>query len=464
MNEAETKNGQTMESSVKVPVKPRRPWWRRVVRWVAIVGVLLFVAVVIWGWYVSRQLRAEITRIRDAGEPLVFKDLETGLPKPEEDQDAAWYYNAGLALVRPTGIIEALEPYWVAATRPASQPSSEQLAQARNILDRNKLAFEMFDQGAALPFGRFNLNMQYGMGPAIERLAVVRSAFKLLSLRTREAVGRGQADQAAEVVISSFAALRILRTQPTVIVQVSGVTCRSLLLTDAQAVLNLAQLSEGSLARLQRAVQESWMDNEIERMVLADRVYGIAGMRCDLVTLVDEQVAAKLVEEGIAPSMPEGSWLNPFPRQLSLGYLKDMDRLLQASRKPWPEIVTAMSQPGLARSTLGRLLVPSMTRSVVLTGRSLAKMRCTAVAIMIRRHLIRHGMLPETLAELIPAWADALPADPFTGKSLIYRREPGGYIVYGVGEDLQDDGGLLEGSEGDQRVDCGVRVRTGEKP
>ncbi|HOW69415.1 MAG TPA: hypothetical protein PKY77_02340 [Phycisphaerae bacterium] len=453
-----------METTIKATVKPKRTWWRRVLKWVAVAGVLLFVGVLIWGWHVTRQLRAEITRIRDAGEPLVFKDLEAGSPRLEEDQDAGWYYNAALALVHPKGIIEALEPYWAAATRPASQPSAEQHGHARRILERNRLALEMFDRGAALPFGRFSLDMQYGMGPSIERLTVVRSAFKLLSLRTREAVGRGRADQAVESVISSFAALRVFRPQPAVIVHISGVTCRSLLLTDAQAVLNLAQLPEESLARLQRVVQDSWLDNEVERMVLADRVYGIAGMRSDLLGLVDEQAAARLAEESTAPSMPGGSWLNPIPRQLALGYLKDMDRLLQASRKPWPEIVAAMNQPDLARSTLGRLLVPSITRSVVLTGRSLAQVRCTAVAIMIRRHLITHGKLPDTLAELVPAHTDPLPADPFTGKSLIYKREAGGYVVYSVDDDLRDDGGRLERIEGDSGLDSGARVRMSKQP
>lgn len=464
MSDAAAKDGTTMEPTIKTTAKPKRTWWRRVLKWVVVVGVLLFVGVVIWGWYVTRQLRAEIIRIRDAGEPLTFKDLEAGWPKLEEDQDAGWFYNAGMALVRAKGVIEALEPYRAVATRPASQPSAEERERAQRILERNKLAFEMFDRGAALPFGRFSMDMQHGMAPSLERLATVRGAFKLLSLRTREAVRQGQADSALEAVVSSLGLLRVFRPQPAAVIHMSCVACRSLMLTDAQEVLNLDQLSEESLARLQLVVQESWVDNELERMILAERVYGMVLMRSDLMAVVDGQLALKLAEENGVPSMPAGSWLDPIPRQLNLGYLRDIDRMLQAARQPWPGILTAMSNPGLAHSTLGQLLAPSVTRSVILTGRSLAQVRSTAVAIMIRRYAIKHGKLPDTLAELVPAYTDALPADPFTGKSLIYKREPGGFVVYSVDEDLQDDGGRLERDKPEDRIDCGAYVRVSQRP
>jgi hypothetical protein len=35
-----------------------------------------------------------------------------------------------------------------------------------------------------------------------------------------------------------------------------------------------------------------------------------------------------------------------------------------------------------------------------------------------------------------------LPVDPFTGKDYIYKKKDKGFIVYSVGEDLKNDGGL----------------------
>lgn len=55
------------------------------------------------------------------------------------------------------------------------------------------------------------------------------------------------------------------------------------------------------------------------------------------------------------------------------------------------------------------------------------------------------GQLPESLDELVPKYLTAVPLDPFspTGKPLLYRREGKDYVLYSVGNDGEDDGGVL---------------------
>lgn len=48
---------------------------------------------------------------------------------------------------------------------------------------------------------------------------------------------------------------------------------------------------------------------------------------------------------------------------------------------------------------------------------------------------------PTTLDALVPKYLDAVPVDPFDGKSLKYSSEK--KIVYSVGEDKKDDGGIM---------------------
>ena len=107
------------------------------------------------------------------------------------------------------------------------------------------------------------------------------------------------------------------------------------------------------------------------------------------------------------------------------------------------------------------LLYPSMERAIWLYGRGLAEARSTQIAIMIERYRRANGKLPEALADLIPVYAESLPLDPFTGKDLIYKQEDTGYVVYSVGEDLEDQGGKLEYGEGEKKHhrDWGIRVR-----
>jgi hypothetical protein len=51
------------------------------------------------------------------------------------------------------------------------------------------------------------------------------------------------------------------------------------------------------------------------------------------------------------------------------------------------------------------------------------------------------GEFPENLRELVPAYVRKLPADVFTDKPLVYKRDGKACIVYSVGPNMKDDGG-----------------------
>jgi hypothetical protein len=60
--------------------------------------------------------------------------------------------------------------------------------------------------------------------------------------------------------------------------------------------------------------------------------------------------------------------------------------------------------------------------------------------------------LPQTLADLTPTFLPAIPADPFDGSPLRFRRLERGFVVYSVAADGQDDEGRekpLEAKPGD---------------
>jgi len=64
-------------------------------------------------------------------------------------------------------------------------------------------------------------------------------------------------------------------------------------------------------------------------------------------------------------------------------------------------------------------------------------------AIALERWWQEHGDYPATLAELVPAYLDAVPPDRFAPKRTIqYQRTPNGrYRLWGVGSDRVDGGG-----------------------
>jgi hypothetical protein len=68
--------------------------------------------------------------------------------------------------------------------------------------------------------------------------------------------------------------------------------------------------------------------------------------------------------------------------------------------------------------------------------------RLALTALAIENFAYANGCFPEKLDELVPKFLLESPSDPFTGLELKYHRSAKGYVVYSVGPDRQDDGGL----------------------
>ncbi|UCE46244.1 MAG: hypothetical protein JSW47_11535, partial [Phycisphaerales bacterium] len=62
-------------------------------------------------------------------------------------------------------------------------------------------------------------------------------------------------------------------------------------------------------------------------------------------------------------------------------------------------------------------------------------------ALAIQRYRLATARLPGRLADLVPAYLDAVPRDPFDGNELRYKKLDPGFVVYSIGDDLSDDGG-----------------------
>lgn len=61
----------------------------------------------------------------------------------------------------------------------------------------------------------------------------------------------------------------------------------------------------------------------------------------------------------------------------------------------------------------------------------------------LKQSRLDRGAYPETLGELVPDFLDSVPHDVVSGEALRYRRtEDGRFVLYSVGWNAQDDGGI----------------------
>ena len=101
------------------------------------------------------------------------------------------------------------------------------------------------------------------------------------------------------------------------------------------------------------------------------------------------------------------------------------------------------------------MLLPALPRLVVRTATAQTAADQAALACALERYRLANGRFPDTLGALVPRFIPRLPHDVINGEPYRYRRtEAGQFILYSVGWNEKDDGGvpgktLFDEKEGD---------------
>ena len=103
----------------------------------------------------------------------------------------------------------------------------------------------------------------------------------------------------------------------------------------------------------------------------------------------------------------------------------------------------AENLPAGPYTIFARLLLPALGKAIQKSARMQTYVDAARVACAIERYRLATGSLPETLEALCPRFLDSVRKDVIDGKSLRYRPDSGGYLLYSVGWNQTDDGGQL---------------------
>src|SRR5882724_5213371 len=373
----------------------------------------------------SRRLNDEIARIRAAGEPLTFEELRAD-QSAGDGADAASDYRAAAVLLADldTGPLFGLLHAYRAGTRscPPVPPSTEVREGARRMLAQSQPALELIDRAARKEACYYAFNLETGEFPPFHPF---RTVAVLLSLRTLELGFAGAADRAAASLISSLRMLRVFETEPVLITHLVRLAVWERGCADLPAVLGAGTLSETSLGDLDEALKLAEAPDLLKRTIEGERVWEM------------NQLAAIL-----GPDWPDGELQSasakrrPFwerrrlVRQAS-DYVAVTAAMTHAAGEPWPQVFGAMP----AAFRIPKLFSPDMSADLASSlpmeraGQALAATRAGRVAIAVERYRRRQGKLPVSLTDL----ASPLPADPFTGHDLLYRRAEDAFVVASMG-------------------------------
>ncbi|MCX5662757.1 MAG: hypothetical protein NTW19_24005 [Planctomycetota bacterium] len=423
----------------------------------AVIAALLFAFV---AWHVTLRVIAarEYARVRAEGLPVTLTELDAFYSTPTGENAATLYHKAATAYVG-NNTLEPLIPEFgsdpkvvVPALGEALQPAARKATE--DFLAPNQPALDQIRQARDISECRYPVNLTLGIGATMPYLGEVHRMRYPLKLAARLAAERGDGEAATQSILDILGIARSFRREPILITQLAKLAEEFAAADALETCLALTRFSDDQLTRLAEPFRVLPDFDGIDR--------AWASERCFYLSVLDD---SKSLLTGSTMSAMMGSGAPPPPRMalyLATG-LRDLDRLkvLRWSREAvaWGhEAVHHADSPGNSppNGVSPVFLVSSQIPDFHAVEKNTRTARVRAVivlaAIAAKRFQLAHGSLPDRLDLLVPEFLPAAPADLFDGQPLRYKRTPRGALVYSVGPDLKDNGGVKGNTPGSSNV------------
>ncbi len=259
-------------------------------------------------------------------------------------------------------------------------------------------------------------------------------------------------DRKPSIAAASIGALirfsHFLAEEPMSIVQVGRVVQLDLAVRGLERLLHQAQLAAPQLEWLQRELarepEDAWRRNLIGEQCLAIVLLQTKPVEKQLQLLQSLNWGEEILSLSDVQEIPAAN-----TQQAFLDCLDALDELTSRLKEPMPKQLAhgktirersrAKNMGAVAYLYAAHLATVQL--EMIMKGLAIQRTSQTALAVE-RYRLANRGALPPTLAALVPAQLAAVPLDPFDDQPLRYKRLPKGFVVYSIGADLQDDGGM----------------------
>jgi hypothetical protein len=334
-------------------------------------------------------------------------------------------------------------------------------------------AIEQLQQDSQLPYSRFPV--QYDIeNPAeilLPHLAALKQCAQVLQLRAIAELQTGQTDKAFDDIKLLLRLNESVQTEPFIITHLVRMVIMQMAIqsiyeglaehkwSDAQLAGMDAELAKlDYLADYQLSVRSEnaghdkvldWIERKRSRCeILFDLLRGNSYATHDL-GMAENFMAAEFY---LAPKgwFYQGEILTAQEEQLWASAANDgqqllsPDNVLQASNA-----VKVISSHPAPFSFLGRFLAPELSLYAKRTAYAQESADLARVAMALERYYLVSGQYPASLDALAPKYIQEVPADIINGQPLHYRlTSDGRFVLYSVGWNETDDGGVAVRSSG----------------
>jgi hypothetical protein len=456
-------------------------WRRTVLRWVllGVLAALIGVPVGLWLWLNARyggELEAELDKLRAAGAPLT---AAAAMPPPvPANQNAAplylkvfqlgpdpttWHKAPAPPVLDRLSAVQDMARDTHAPNWPQQLRAAYSTPDARGVLAELRAASER-------PFCVFG-DLPNPRGPWPGYYHDFRLASRVLAARALLSDSDGDTRGALDWLAVGYRLADHASQSPALMGQLVADVVVAITDRAAQECLWDAALDRASVSELTRALERCRLGDGFSRSMAMARATGLAMLDdvraspAEYAPLLGGQQARFALHDLWArlgwgprddwgpldqydPTPVVGALLTgavrsgvaePTLRLEGLNRLRHDNRVVEWSRVPYRLLVGRWREPtdAFRPGTVMLWYAPLFVLAAAKRDTYQARVDLLRTVLMLKVHRHEHGSYPASLAVLGPK----RPTDVFSGKDFIYRRQGQGFLLYSVGQNLQDDGG-----------------------
>ena len=417
--------------------------------------------------YFNHELQTQVAAIKAKGQPVTMAELLG--PKIADSENAAIIYERAISKLknaptfRDTGdkttdseseIISDFFSNEKHSTRP------EIMGKARQLIQSRKEVFTLLDQATSLPKSRFSVNWNGPSLPIMPQLPQLREFARLCSVRAILCAKDGQMDQAVHSIDVCLKIGESQSDEPSDINQLVRYAIYDMSVGGLRRVLNYGDLNYQQAEHLFQTLSRIDLDTGYTNALEGDRI----GMMRDWSLFKngymsaysdkDDMSSSDITTEPSPPSLRQAlKWrlldfvyANVVWQGDEAIYLARIGKQIDGAKLSYKEMKshglldTSPIFPGYAVMSKGDLYF--RPRFNMVRFRFKGQVSSDMISLALLAYKSRFGSYPQKLDDIKTRLGWTLPKDPYSGNDFFYKVEKNGFVVYSVGPNMKDDGGV----------------------
>ncbi len=339
----------------------------------------------------------------------------------------------------------------------AAQDILKYLSQYDSLIEELRVALDR-------PYAQWPVNKKYPDATQYSQIFIALNSTMVLRLSAKAELKTGNSDKALQDLKLIFRFTDAIGFNGFLICHLVGMTADSLGVEALQAGLSSHSWSDAQLTEVQtllhskNPLQDYTRAFRLERGIFNQRIQLPLSELLKLTASLDETQRAA----GVLSSLRPIGWthfdqayysraiqnygvdaVDPLRKQVSTLCIHNANQSFENDSANL--LITCTYH------LFSKLSIPALNRIIIHTSRYQTLLSEADIACALERYRLKYHTLPDSLQALVPAYLDRVPHDVINGQPLIYKRVgKQDFILYSVGWNEKDDGGVVNKKHKDQ--------------